>query len=369
MAATAATAVRARTRNPLSADDVLNLLHKATRVGADPNDILRKAGAPFSLADLEAGRVPAVGRKHMTAIYRECVVTIGWHSSRLDNKPQMHPDEFRLMCHCLITARTLGQALERQAMFYRTRGDRLSALSLAVDRGVATLSVDTLRRRKSFGAFLSDLAGMSIFARFYAWLIGMGGHVFHVGLAYGPPFTDEPVADFFVGELTFGHPVNTISFPERLLAMPVVRTPDELEALLQEFPFDFMAEKPAGLTVSDRVRSLYSLTLMRDGRLPPLDELAALCGLSGGTLRRRLQEADVSIRSLKDEARREVALALMARGRETVDDVAARVGFRDADTFRAAFRRWTGLTPSAFRRGAVTSRKTSRWSEGSSSRT
>ncbi|MCV5738517.1 AraC family transcriptional regulator, partial [Escherichia coli] len=75
------------------------------------------------------------------------IVTIGWHSSRLDRKPQMHPDEFRLMCHCVITCRTLEQVIERQAAFFRTRLEKISTIGLERGEGTAHILVDTLRRR------------------------------------------------------------------------------------------------------------------------------------------------------------------------------------------------------------------------------
>lgn len=209
----------------VSAEDALNLLAKAARVGGDPVAILARAGIPYSFAGLSAGTVRFLTRTHMAALYRECIVTIGWHSSRVDNKPQMHPDEFRLLCHCVITCHTLQEVIARQTMFFRTRGDRLSILTLSTGGGLATLMVDTLRKRKSFGGFLSDLAGLAAFSRLYAWLTGMGVHHFRAGLAYGPPFTHEPVADFFAGVISFNHRVNNIVFPEWLLTMPVARSP------------------------------------------------------------------------------------------------------------------------------------------------
>lgn len=337
------------TSSLLSGNDVLNLLDKAARAGGDPAEILMKAKIHHSWADFTGGRVHTISREQMAAIYRECIVTIGWHSSRQNNKPQMHPDEFRLLCYCVITASTFGDVIDRVIMFYRTRSDRLSVVSLSMDDGAAKLGIDTLRRRKNFGAFLSDLAGMSIFTRLFAWLIGAGGHMFQIGLAYDQAFADEPVYDFFAGDLTFGKPVNLIVFPEHFLSRPVVRTPAELEQWLQEFPFDFMAARPTELYLSDRLRSIYARSMARGTGLPPLVEIARLCGMAASTLRRRLERENVSIRALKDAARREVALDLMARGQDTIEAISAKAGFGHPDGFRSAFRRWTGRSPSEYR--------------------
>jgi len=333
----------------ISRNDVLTLLDKVRRVGGDPAEILIKAKTSHSWADFTSGRVRAVSREQMAAIYRECIVTIGWYSSRLDNKPQMHPDEFRLLCYCVITAPTFREVIDRLIMFYRTRSDRLSVVSLSVKDAAAKLGIDTLRRRKSYGAFLSDLAGMSIFTRLFAWLIGVGRHWFQVGLAYDQPFADEPVHDLFTGDLTFGKSVNVIVFPERFLESPVVRTPAELDLLLQEFPFDFMAIRPTEPTLSDRLRSLYARSVARGDGLPALAQLAPLCGVAASTLRRRLEQENTSIRELKDAARRDVALELMSRGHDTIEAIAAKTGFRHTDGFRSAFRRWTGQSPRDYR--------------------
>lgn len=333
-----------------TASDVLNLLHKISRIGGEPADILTKAGAPYTLKDLESGKVARVEHRHLVAIYRECIVTIGWHSSRLDRKPQMHPDEFRLMCHCVITSRTFGQMIERQSMFFRTRHERISTVTLQTEEGTAHVLVDTLRRRKDFSAFLSDLAGMSMFCRLYGWLLGIGEHIFRVGLAHGSSYANEAVSDFFAGEITFDQPVNRISFPAYLLEMPLVRTPEELEALLIDFPFDFLSAAPDTIQLPDRIRTLYLIGLSRDGRIATLDELAHLTGQSISTLRRRLAEEGTSIRELKEEARKNLAMEALKTSRRSIDEVALRTGFKDTNSFRIAFTRWTGVPPSAFRR-------------------
>lgn len=330
--------------------ELLKLLQKISRIGGEPADVLRKAAVRFLPADIESGRVTAIDRGQLVAIYREAIVTIGGHSSRLDRKPQMHPDEFRLMCHCIITCRTLEQVIERQAAFFRTRLEKISVIRLERSEGTAHILVDTLRRRTNLSSFLSDLAGMSMFCRLYGWLLGTGEHVFSVGLAYDEHYAAEAVSDFFSGELAFGCAVNRISLPAHMLAMPIVRTPDDLDRLLVDFPFDFLAASPDSLALTDRVRTLYAMALARDGRLPTLDHLAAMTGRSPSSLRRHLAAGGQSIRSLREEAQRGLATEALAVSGRAIDEIALRCGFRDTGSFRAAFRRWTGVSPAAYRR-------------------
>lgn len=331
----------------IPASVVLRLLQTAAQAGAEPSDILARARVPYTVQELSNG-MASVGRQHVVAIYRECIVTIGGHSSRLDSKPQMHPDEFRLMCYCVISCRTLRDVIDRQAMFFRTRGDRISVMELREDGPMAIVTIDTLRRRKSFSAFLSDLAGMSIFTRFYAWLLGIGAHDFRVQLMHSSSYANEAVADFFVGDLLFDGAVNSISFSKVLLGMPIVRTAEELDRLLLDFPFEFMSALPFEMPLGDRLRSIYTISLARGVPIPSLSELSKLIGQSISTIRRRLADDDISIRSLKDAARRDAAIHMLRDSRRTVDDVALTTGFRDISAFRAAFRRWTGTSPALY---------------------
>ncbi|MEO0031370.1 MAG: hypothetical protein RIS94_1128 [Pseudomonadota bacterium] len=336
-------------RAAITLGEVVDLLRRAERAGADPLQILRRARVPHSMEDLSGERPALIAQRHLVAIYRECVIGVGWHSSRQDGKPQMHPREFRLMCHCVITSPTLRKVIERQIVFFETRVERLSAMRLIERDGTATVEVDTLRRRRTFGAFLSDLVGMAAFSRLYAWLLGIGEDSFAVELAHSARHAHDALNEISGGRLRFDCPINTIAFPAPLLDRPLMRSPAELEKLLEQFPFDFLSRRLAAMALRDRVRSLYVRSLNRGEPLPSLEAIAAEAGQSVSTVRRQLATEGASVRALRDEARRDVALGLLQHDAPKVEDLAQRLGFRDIDSFRAAFRRWTGTTPSRLR--------------------
>lgn len=336
-------------RAAITLGEVVDLLRRAERAGADPVQILRRARVPHTMDDLSGERPALIAPRHLVAIYRECVIGVGWHSSRRDGKPQMHPREFRLMCHCVMTSPSLREVIERQIVFFETRIERLTAMRLIEQDGLAVVEVDTLRRRRSFGAFLSDLVGMAAFSRLYAWLLGIGEEAIGVELAHSARHAHDALNEISAGGIRFDRPVNAIVFPAHLLDRPLMRSPAELEQLLVQFPFDFLSRRLAAMALRDRVRSLYVRSLNRGEALPTLEAIAAEAGLSISTVRRQLAAEGASVRVLRDEARRDVALTLLQHHAPKVEDLAQRLGFRDVDSFRAAFRRWTGTTPSRFR--------------------
>jgi AraC-like DNA-binding protein len=99
--------------------------------------------------------------------------------------------------------------------------------------------------------------------------------------------------------------------------------------------------------VAGRVRSVLA---QRDGVFRSLEEAAKELGMSARTLRRRLALEGLSFASVLNEQRKETALAMLRSRELSVDDVAARLGYSNAANFTRAFRQWTGMTPTAYRR-------------------
>ena len=83
---------------------------------------------------------------------------------------------------------------------------------------------------------------------------------------------------------------------------------------------------------------------------PTIAQAAATAGTSVRTLQRRLLDLGLTYRELLDEVRLETACRLMERSETSLAEVAAALGYADPANFTRAFQRWTGKTPSAFRR-------------------
>jgi len=80
-----------------------------------------------------------------------------------------------------------------------------------------------------------------------------------------------------------------------------------------------------------------------------IGEIARVLGASARTLQRRLREAGVSFRELRDEVRYQRARETLLRGDATIDQIALDLGYRDRSNFVRAFTRWAGRSPSQFR--------------------
>jgi AraC-like DNA-binding protein len=72
--------------------------------------------------------------------------------------------------------------------------------------------------------------------------------------------------------------------------------------------------------------------------------------MSTRTLKRRLAEQGVTFSSLVDAERRDKALLLLRTVHHSVNEVAQVLGYSALPAFIRAFARWTGTTPTEYRR-------------------
>lgn len=82
-----------------------------------------------------------------------------------------------------------------------------------------------------------------------------------------------------------------------------------------------------------------------------IDGAARLIGLGVQGLQRRLRQKGYTYREIVDAARRARAIRLLLETRLSVLAIGLSLGYETHASFTRAFVRWTGSTPSAFRRG------------------
>jgi AraC-like DNA-binding protein len=121
--------------------------------------------------------------------------------------------------------------------------------------------------------------------------------------------------------------------------------------LLERLADRQLADLPRTATVAAAVRAL----CLRDGFTGELalDAAAHWLRLSRRTLQRRLREEGTSLQQIVDEARRHLASRMLTESGLGIAEVAFALGFSEPGGLHRAFKRWTGMTPAAYRRAAA----------------
>src|SRR5690606_16676813 len=81
-----------------------------------------------------------------------------------------------------------------------------------------------------------------------------------------------------------------------------------------------------------------------------IDRIAEDINLSKRTLQRRLQQQQANFAQLRDTMRFHYAIKFLIDDHMSVDTVSKSLDFSDRTSFTNAFKRWTGLSPSVFRK-------------------
>lgn len=324
----------------------VTLVHEALKVaierGIDVTAVLNTAMIDAELLSVPRARVTAQTYAQLWAALANAMDD---EFFGMDSHP-MRRGSFGLMCHAVLSCNTLGQALQRIFGFLRAILDDLNgelrregdkAWIVVHDRGKPL-------RMFTYATWLMLVHGLA------CWLVRRRLPLLEAAFRCAEP---PEVADYrtrFCNIAAFGAPLTQVGFDASLLELKVVETESSLRAFLRNAPANLLVKyrNDASLSASIRRRLRNQL-----GEWPELEELARSLYMSGTTLQRRLQADGLNYQRLKDELRRDIAIELLAQGSLPVAEVADRVGFRETSAFHRAFKKWTGVSPGAYRRGGA----------------
>jgi AraC-like DNA-binding protein len=282
-------------------------------------------------------------------LFRSAIEQLEAQVAKGESHPPMRKQEVDLMCRCLLSCSTLGEAIECAAQFCAMLHPRAGKLSLELQGPNAIFHMDSLRRKRSSAACLVDLTGLFCYLQLFAWLTRQTLPVDSVFLAHpkredAMPFLglfDAPVA---IGKRTYG-----FSFEASLLTRPVRRQPAELAAFLVDFPFRLIGAAPSVVSITQQVRGFLEAALAHEVELPALGAIAAALGISEPTLRRHLVAEGSGYQQLRRLCLCEAAQRCLRDTDWTLNRIAGHLGFSSEAAFRRAFQGWTGQAPSHYR--------------------
>lgn len=83
---------------------------------------------------------------------------------------------------------------------------------------------------------------------------------------------------------------------------------------------------------------------------PSLPLIARQIAMSPRSIQMKLKEEGVTFRQLLDEVRMNIAVSHLSENAISTADLSFLLGFSEPSAFHRTFKKWTGITPSAFRK-------------------
>ena len=261
---------------------------------------------------------------------------------------RMHVSSYGLLGFSLLSASTLGEALEVAFSFPALLGT-LFDLRLRRDGTHAWIEASHYRDTPELATFNTEFC-MASLKLICDDLLGRPLPLEAARFTHKAPRYQRQYTRDFGCPVQFNAAQNAILFDSQWLdrrlplADPVTHR-DTLERC-RHLNREFISH----LALISRVRQLLASHLPT---APGLDGLARQLRCSSRTLRRQLQEVGTSYQTLLDELRFEQARLMLGQERLPIAHIAEALGYSETASFRHAFQRWSGTSPSRYRRGAA----------------
>ena len=318
-------------------------LSGAVKQGVNTSQILIAAGIEPELMQQQGARVTD---KQYTQLMQTLWNTLqdeymGFASSK------SKPGTFATMCYLTIHCNTLESVFKRANAFYNLF-EKPVLIDLTYNEKQAHLTIAFDEELDDPYHFLQESL-LVIWHRFSCWLTGKRIMLDEVSFNYSEPEHASEYKHLFHCPLVFNQKQTRLSFNTRYLHEVIIRDEQELKDFLKSSPADLLGKPDDYNSYTSQIRQHIGRDLKEE--LPDFEAVSSKLNLSPQTLRRRLKEENTSYQEIKDNIRRDQAVYHLSRNDFSINEIAYRVGFTEPSTFHRAFKKWTKLTPGAYRQG------------------
>jgi AraC-like DNA-binding protein len=152
---------------------------------------------------------------------------------------------------------------------------------------------------------------------------------------------------FYCDEITFGAPRASISWTSEFLDVPRPNFDHAISEQMRGIALQRLAQLSEAPNLSDLLKSLL---LDAPPPIPNLNEAAKKLCMSSRTLRRKLAELNTSYQEILTSTRLQIAQEYLQKTDLSIKQISELCGFTESHNFSLAFKRWTQLSPTEYRK-------------------
>ncbi|MDH1011398.1 AraC family transcriptional regulator [Pseudomonas nicosulfuronedens] len=325
------------------------LLDSACEEGIGVDDCL--VGSAIALADLQArsGRIQAWQE---LAVIRNLLQRVSRPGLGLATGWRYHLTSLGLLGFTMLASRTLQEAFETFGRFQSLALTLCPVSSEAEARGLWLVYDDRV---------LPEDARAFVVERGIAGCWQLSGELLQrplrplaIQLRSAAPGDTSPFLDTFGIEPEFDAPRNAMLFALEDLQAPLPQAQISARDSGEQLCESLCGELALTLAATPTARQVQQLLLRDSASLLGASAVAERLGLSERTLQRRLAEEGQNLQALNDGIKQRLAERLLRESRMDLQGIAQCLGYAEAASFSRAFQRWTGQSPSRWKRQSGT---------------
>ena len=332
---------------------VAGLLTLVEERGYSVESVLEFAGIDFDPTRKDDPRyLPSVSAEQYSRLYQQVLELLQDAGFGVTNQRIVTPGAFRMMCYAIIHCDSLGSALRRASYFFRIFFEGQALLSVRCEEGRALVGYCKPCGSGEEPTPQTEIYAMAMWHRFCAWLTGRTLALQEVHFQGAEP-TRGHFDALFGCPVSYGQQQTAIIFDAQYLQRSLVHTEHSLKTFLKTAPFQLMVmpTRATDSSLVSQVRAMIGHDFSQG--FPVFEQIARQLNMSVPTLRRHLKREGATFQELKDESRRDAAVAYLNRPDLSINAVAALMGFTDPSAFHRSFKRWTGMPPGEYRRSML----------------
>lgn len=287
-----------------------------------------------------------VTHDQIVRLYQLVAVETGDEMMGLWSRP-IRTGALKHLCVSVRGASSLSAALFRFSSFWNLL---LDDYSMRLENDGDALKVVLVPRGTQDAQRFGHMLLLKLAHGIASWLTGGELPLRDVSFVFDRPDFAEDYPILFPAPIRFGQAQSSITFDGLLDGVPVTRSEAEMQDFLVRAPRDWIFTNSHEHALPLRVRELLLLSIRLDFHL---GDAAQALNLTPRTLIRRLDAEGTSFQGIKDGLRRDIAIRDLSHGVKSIEAISQDIGFASAANFHRAFRRWTSVTPGAYRRHCI----------------
>jgi len=305
-----------------------------------PEQILAEVGLDLRLFSDPDNSISFV---HVGRLLNLCTKRTGIPHFGLLVGQQTGPASVGQLAELAVHAPNVGTALHSMIL-HACLNDRGAVPTLTSENGIAKLGNAVYIPMHEGIRQISD-ASLAIMCNLLRALCGETWTPAEVRFSHSGPRNSKPYESFFRAPLVFEAEENALIFPDHWLQQPLPGA--DIKQHILTVKRLTTIESGMGINFQEQIYSILRPLIV--SQTCSSEQLSRMLSMHPRTLNRRLKELGTSYREIVGKLRYEVAKQLLLDTNMPLIKISTMLGYADASVFTRAFRRWSGLSPSAWR--------------------
>ena len=334
-------------QNTLAVSSFNLILYAAQQKGVDTKLLCQKVGLKTEILQNPDEYLPIA---KVQELWREAISMTNDEFLPLHIGEMVNTISVGILAYVMMHCPTLGKALEKLCQYQDIVCDASKTSMFIQDDSVyLTISEpceDISSIRYAFESTLSI---------YYSAIHGMLGQIIPLKAVHFefPAYStniSEHQRVFKGAEIIFDSSFSGLVFDEKYLALPILNANSNLFLLFENHAQSILKGLKPDNSFKEKIKKEILFGLK--GEEPNLPMIAKNIGIGVRSIQMKLKEQGVTFQQLLDEIRRDLSLKYLKEDQLSTTDISYLLGYSEPSVFFRSFKKWTGQTPTVYRKSA-----------------